>query len=126
MNNLVMNKRMTALVLLLVMCAFPAAAEDFGLNEKIGMVLQMLSSPWVKGVACIALIAEIQEFRDETDACVSRLADHIYITPLNNDECASYIHTSVSSNFHPLKTPPVAPCCSITLSPTTTWTSGRR
>jgi type IV secretion system protein VirB4 len=29
----------------------------------------------------------------------------IYIAPLNNDECASYIHTSVSSNFHPLKTP---------------------
>jgi type IV secretory pathway VirB2 component (pilin) len=52
------NKRIAAVVLLLVMCTFSAAAEDFGLNEKIGMVLQMLSSPWVKGIACIALIAE--------------------------------------------------------------------
>jgi type IV secretory pathway VirB2 component (pilin) len=58
MKKLVINKRMAALALLVVMCAFPAAAEDFGLNEKIGMVLQMLSSPWVKGIACIALIAE--------------------------------------------------------------------
>jgi type IV secretion system protein VirB4 len=48
---------------------------------------------------------EIQEFRDETDACVSHLVGRIYISPLNNDECASYIHTSVSGNFHPLKTP---------------------
>jgi type IV secretory pathway VirB2 component (pilin) len=52
------NKRIAALALLLTICVFQAAAEDFGLNDKIGMVLQMLSSPWVKGIACIALIAE--------------------------------------------------------------------
>jgi hypothetical protein len=40
----------------LVICVFSVAADDFGLDEKIGMVLQMLSSPWVKGIACIALI----------------------------------------------------------------------
>jgi type IV secretory pathway VirB2 component (pilin) len=58
MKNLVINKRMAALVLLLVICTFSVAADDFGLDEKIGMVLQMLSSPWVKGIACIALIVE--------------------------------------------------------------------
>jgi type IV secretory pathway VirB2 component (pilin) len=35
-----------------------AQDNSFGLDTKIGMVLQMLSSPWVKGIACIALIAE--------------------------------------------------------------------
>jgi type IV secretory pathway VirB2 component (pilin) len=58
MKQLVINKRMAALALLLVICTFSVAADDFGLDEKIGMVLQMLSSPWVKGVACIALIVE--------------------------------------------------------------------
>jgi hypothetical protein len=52
------NKRIAALAVLLVICIFSAAANDFGLDEKIGMVLQMLSSPWVKGIACIALIVE--------------------------------------------------------------------
>jgi hypothetical protein len=58
MKKLVINKRIVALVALLVICVFSAAADDFGLDEKIGMVLQMLSSPWVKGIACIALIVE--------------------------------------------------------------------
>jgi hypothetical protein len=58
MKKLVINKRIAALVLLLVICTFSVAADDFGLDEKIGMVLQMLSSPWVKGIACIALIVE--------------------------------------------------------------------
>jgi hypothetical protein len=56
--GLPINKRMAALVLLLVICVFQVADDDFGLDEKIGMVLQMLSSPWVKGIACIALIVE--------------------------------------------------------------------
>jgi type IV secretory pathway VirB2 component (pilin) len=58
MKKLVVNKRIAALALLLVICTFSVAADDFGLDEKIGMVLQMLSSPWVKGIACIALIVE--------------------------------------------------------------------
>ncbi|MDR1219553.1 MAG: hypothetical protein LBK73_08085 [Treponema sp.] len=62
MKKLVVNKRIAALVLLLVICTFSAAADDFVLDEKIGMVLlQMLSSPWVKRIACIALIVECVE-----------------------------------------------------------------
>jgi hypothetical protein len=41
MKKLVINKRIAALVLLLVICTFSVAADDFGLNEKIGMVLQL-------------------------------------------------------------------------------------
>jgi type IV secretory pathway VirB2 component (pilin) len=58
MKKLVINTRIVALAVLLVICVFSVAADDFGLDEKIGMVLQMLSSPWVKGIACIALIVE--------------------------------------------------------------------
>jgi type IV secretory pathway VirB2 component (pilin) len=60
MKNSVIGKRIVLLMVLFVVCTFTAAADDdsFGLDEKVGMVLQMLSSPWVKGIACIALIAE--------------------------------------------------------------------
>jgi hypothetical protein len=47
MKKLVINKRIAALALLLVICVFQAAANNFGLNDKIGIVLQMFSSPWV-------------------------------------------------------------------------------
>jgi type IV secretion system protein VirB4 len=46
---------------------------------------------------------EIQEFRDETDGCISHLIGRISIEPLNNDQCAAYLHSSVSSRFHPLR-----------------------
>jgi type IV secretory pathway VirB2 component (pilin) len=52
------DKRIVFLLILLIVCTFTVSADDFGLNEKIGEVLKMLSSPWVKGIACIALIAE--------------------------------------------------------------------
>jgi hypothetical protein len=52
------DKRIVFLLILLVICTFTASADDFGLDEKIGEVLKMLSSPWVKGIACIALIVE--------------------------------------------------------------------
>jgi type IV secretory pathway VirB2 component (pilin) len=60
MKNGSIRKRIVLVLLLSAVCTFQAAAEDssFGLDEKIGLVLQMLSSPWVKGIACIALIAE--------------------------------------------------------------------
>jgi type IV secretory pathway VirB2 component (pilin) len=60
MKNSVIGKRMVLSLLLFSLCVFQAAAQEdsFGLDEKVGMVLQMLSSPWVKGIACIALIAE--------------------------------------------------------------------
>jgi type IV secretory pathway VirB2 component (pilin) len=60
MKNSIIGKRVVLVLVLFVICTFQAAAQDnsFGLDDKVGMVLQMLSSPWVKGVACIALIAE--------------------------------------------------------------------
>jgi type IV secretion system protein VirB4 len=48
---------------------------------------------------------EIGEFRDETDACISHLIGRVFIEPLNNDDCATYLHSSVSANFHPVATP---------------------
>jgi type IV secretion system protein VirB4 len=48
---------------------------------------------------------EIQEFRDETEACISHLAGRIFIEALNNDECATFIHSSVSTNFHYVMAP---------------------
>jgi type IV secretory pathway VirB2 component (pilin) len=60
MKNGMTGKRIVLVFILFALCTFQAAAQDdsFGLDEKVGMVLQMLSSPWVKGIACIALIAE--------------------------------------------------------------------
>jgi type IV secretory pathway VirB2 component (pilin) len=60
MKKSVIGKRAVMIAILLALCTFQAAAQDnsFGLDDKVGMVLQMLSSPWVKGIACIALIAE--------------------------------------------------------------------
>jgi type IV secretory pathway VirB2 component (pilin) len=60
MKNSNIGKRAILVVALLALCVFQAAAQDdsFGLDSKVAMVLQMLSSPWVKGIACIALIAE--------------------------------------------------------------------
>jgi type IV secretory pathway VirB2 component (pilin) len=52
------GKRVVLVVILLALCTFQAAAQDnsFGLDDKVGMIVQMLSSPWVKGIACIGLI----------------------------------------------------------------------
>jgi type IV secretory pathway VirB2 component (pilin) len=59
MNKSVIGKRAAFLIILFAVCTFQVVAqESFGLDEKVGLVLQMLSSPWVKGIACIALIAE--------------------------------------------------------------------
>jgi type IV secretory pathway VirB2 component (pilin) len=59
MNNSLVGKRILIVAVLFVVITVAASAQDaFGLDEKVGMVLQMLSSPWVKGIACIALIAE--------------------------------------------------------------------
>lgn len=51
---------------------------------------------------------EIRQFAADTDACVSRLKDHIAIEPMDRDECLTYIHSSVSTRFHRL-TAPVRP-----------------
>lgn len=48
---------------------------------------------------------EIQAFRDETDGVVSHLNGRINYKPLNNDEVATLIHTSVSSRHHKVQAP---------------------
>jgi type IV secretory pathway VirB2 component (pilin) len=60
MKNRVAVKRIVLVLILFALCTFQAAAQEdsFGLDDKVGMILKMLSSPWVKGIACIALIAE--------------------------------------------------------------------
>jgi type IV secretory pathway VirB2 component (pilin) len=52
------GKRAVLVVILLALCTFQAAAQDnsFGLDDKVGMSFQMLSSPWGKGIACTGLI----------------------------------------------------------------------
>jgi type IV secretory pathway VirB2 component (pilin) len=57
-------KRFLALLLLLLVCGGFAAAQststsndnDFGLNSKVGILIDFLTSPWIKGIACIFLI----------------------------------------------------------------------
>jgi hypothetical protein len=41
------GKRVVLVVILLALCMFQAAAQDnsFGLDDKVGIILQMLSSP---------------------------------------------------------------------------------
>jgi len=61
MKQSVSVKRLVFVMILIALSTFSvyAQTEDtFGLNSKVGMILQLLSSPWVKGIACIALIAE--------------------------------------------------------------------
>lgn len=64
MNKLVKrtNKKWFTILLMMVVCVMCVSAQDssdaFGLGDKVNILLQFLSSPWVKGVACIALIAE--------------------------------------------------------------------
>lgn len=61
MNNLFqnVNKKMVITILLMVICiTFLSAEDSFGLESRVNVILGFLSSPWVKGVACIALIIE--------------------------------------------------------------------
>jgi len=48
---------------------------------------------------------EIQSFRDQTEAVVSHLNGRVFYRELNNDECATLIHSSVSSRHHDVKAP---------------------
>jgi type IV secretory pathway VirB2 component (pilin) len=47
-----------ALLLMTAVCVFAADGDDFGLNVHVNTILKLLNSPWVKGIACIALIIE--------------------------------------------------------------------
>jgi type IV secretory pathway VirB2 component (pilin) len=52
--------RVVTLLVMIGLAAVPAFAanEDFGLGDRVKIILDFLGSPWVKGVALIALIAE--------------------------------------------------------------------
>lgn len=52
-------KKLLFFALFFTAAAFAAFADgDFGLNDKVGMLVSLVFSPWVKGVACLALVAE--------------------------------------------------------------------
>jgi trbC/VIRB2 family len=54
------KKKLAAIIILMVCCVSFAAAEDdaFGLNSRVKMIIELLNSPWVKGIACIAFVVE--------------------------------------------------------------------
>ena len=54
------NKKFVMLLLMVFLCASAifAAGDDFGLDSKVRILINLVSSPWVKGIACIALIVE--------------------------------------------------------------------
>ena len=66
-RNLVHNKKFIMLMMFSFVCigAIFAGGNDsssttdtFGLNTKVQILVDLISSPWVKGIACIALIVE--------------------------------------------------------------------
>lgn len=46
------------MVAVVACCACFAEEAQETLGKKVGILLQVIASPWVRGVACIALIAE--------------------------------------------------------------------
>jgi type IV secretory pathway VirB2 component (pilin) len=47
------------LLFMAAVCAFAqSSGDDFGLNTHVETILKFLNAPWVKGIACIALIIE--------------------------------------------------------------------
>lgn len=58
-KGLVHNKKFVMFLFLAVVCVSSTFAEDdFGLDKKIQILLDLFTSPWIKGIACIALIVE--------------------------------------------------------------------
>jgi type IV secretory pathway VirB2 component (pilin) len=51
-------RRMLILSICLLAASTSAFADDFGLSDKMQTLLDVVGSPWVKGVAAIALITE--------------------------------------------------------------------
>lgn len=58
------NKRLVTILVIAFVCTSAIFAQDsgsndtFGLNSKVKILVDLISSPWVKGIACIALIVE--------------------------------------------------------------------
>jgi len=58
-NGRIGKRAFLVLLLLFVVAAFSFAAEDpFGLDKKVSILVELVSSPWVKGIAFIALVVE--------------------------------------------------------------------
>lgn len=58
-GNFVMNKKFFMIILLVFVCVSATFADDaFGLNSKVQILVDLISSPWVKGIACIAFVVE--------------------------------------------------------------------
>lgn len=58
-KSLLHNKKFVMFLFLAVVCVSSTFAEDdFGLNSKVQILVDLISSPWIKGIACIALIVE--------------------------------------------------------------------
>lgn len=53
------NKKFVMIMFLAIVCISATFAEDtFGLDSKVKILVDLISSPWVKGIACIALVIE--------------------------------------------------------------------
>lgn len=61
------NKKLVSFMIMALVCSAAifadgtsstSSSDTFGLNSKVKILVEMLSSPWVKGIACIALIVE--------------------------------------------------------------------
>lgn len=60
------NKKVVSFLIMALVCGASIFAQNsdtsssdtFGLNSKVKILVELLSSPWVKGIACIALIVE--------------------------------------------------------------------
>jgi type IV secretory pathway VirB2 component (pilin) len=60
MKRFIMLTAVTMLVLSAPASLFAQEKESdaFGLNARVELILQVIGSPWVKGIACVALVAE--------------------------------------------------------------------
>lgn len=60
LKSLVHNKKFVMIMFFACICISATFAETdtFGLNSKVKILVELISSPWVKGIACIALIVE--------------------------------------------------------------------
>lgn len=58
-KNLFHNKKFVMMMMFAFVCISATFADDtFGLDSKVQILVNLISSPWVKGIACIALIIE--------------------------------------------------------------------
>lgn len=54
------NKKFVMMIFFAVVCISATFAETdtFGLNSKVKILIDLISSPWVKGIAFLALVIE--------------------------------------------------------------------